>query len=158
MSNGLINVKPLITYRASIDEIETAYEKLNNQSSLGILLNYQYELTDNFLQNTINLKPNQKSSLRQGNVSFIGGGNYASRVLIPSFKRAGASLETIVTSGGISATYHGKKNGFLYASTNIDEAFSEQVDAVVIATQHNPRASQTIKALEKNKHVFVENL
>ena len=38
MSNGLINVKPLITYRASIDEIETAYEQLNNQSSLGILL------------------------------------------------------------------------------------------------------------------------
>ena len=41
-------------------------------------------------------------------------------------------------------------------STNIDEAFSEQVDAVVIATQHNLHASQTIKALEKNKHVFVE--
>ena len=44
----------------------------------------------------------------------------------------------------------------MYASTNIDEAFSEQVDAVVIATQHNLHASQTIKALEKNKHVFVE--
>ena len=156
MSDGLINVKPLITHRASIDEFQNAYEQLNNPSSLGILFDYQHELTDNFLQNTLSLEPNRKSSVGQGNVSFIGGGNYASRILMPSFVKAGASLRTIVTSGGLSAIHHGKKNGFLHASTNIEEALSKQVDAVVIATQHNLHAAQTIKALEKNKHVFVE--
>ena len=46
----------------------------------------------------------------------------------------------------------------MYASTNIDEAFSEQVDAVVIATQHNLHASQTIKALEKISMYLLKNL
>ena len=49
-----------------------------------------------------------------------------------------------------------KKMGFELASTDIQQALDDTVDAVVIATQHNLHAPQTIKALEKGKHVFVE--
>jgi len=56
----------------------------------------------------------------------------------------------------MTAVHHGKKNGFLIASTDIEQAFVDAVDTVVIATQHNLHASQTIHALENGKHVFVE--
>jgi hypothetical protein len=45
-------------------------------------------------------------------LGFIGAGNSASRTLIPAFKEAGAKLDTLVTSGGISGVYHGNKLGF----------------------------------------------
>ena len=96
------------------------------------------------------------SKIAQKGVSFIGGGNYASRVLIPAFKTAGANLETIVTSGGVNAFHHGVKNGFKQASTLVEDAFANKTDAVVVATQHNLHSEQVIMALEKGKNVYVE--
>lgn len=156
MASGSINVKPLISHRFKIDDVVEAYAKLNDQSSLGILLNYQETAAESLAENTVELSKKSSSRAQKGNVAFIGGGNYASRVLIPAFKRAGANLTALVTSGGISAVYHGKKNGFKTASTNIEQALDDVVDTVVIATQHNLHASQAIKALEKGKHIFVE--
>ena len=45
-------------------------------------------------------------------VGFIGAGNYASRTLIPAFKKAGAVLDTLVTSGGISEVTSWRKGWF----------------------------------------------
>ena len=156
MASGSINVKSLISHRFSIDDAVAAYEKLDDRSSLGILLDYQGTTAESVSKNTVKLSENAINNAQKGNVAFIGGGNYASRVLIPAFKRAGANLTAIVTSGGMSAIHHGKKNGFLKASTDIEQALGDTVDSVVIATQHNRHASQTVQALEKGKHVFVE--
>lgn len=156
MASGSINTKPLISHRFEIDDAVAAYEKLDDSASLGILLDYQAAKSESLLKNTIDLRKNNTNKAQKGNVAFIGGGNYASRILIPSFKRAGANLTTLVTSGGITAVHHGKKNGFLKASTDIEHALDDTVDSVVIATQHNLHASQAIKALKAGKHVFVE--
>ena len=156
MASGSIDVKPLISHRFKIDDAVAAYEKLDDRSSLGILLDYEEASAESLSKNTVELSENTISEPQIGNVAFIGGGNYASRVLIPAFKQAGANLTTLVTSGGMSAVHHGKKNGFLKASTDIEQALDDTVDSVVIATQHNLHASQTIKALETGKHVFVE--
>ena len=48
-------------------------------------------------------------------LGFIGAGNYASRILIPAFKAAGAQFHTLVASGGISAVIHGNRAGFCEA-------------------------------------------
>ena len=156
MASGSIDVKPLISHRFEIDNAVAAYEKLDDRSSLGILLNYQDTKAELLLESTIKLSETTISTGRKGNVAFVGGGNYASRVLIPAFRRAGAKFTALVTSGGMSAVHHGKKNGFETASTDIKQAFNEQTDTVVIATQHNLHASQAIHALENGKHVFVE--
>ena len=156
MASGSIDVKPLISHRFEIDDAVAAYEKLDDRSSLGILLNYQDTKAELLLESTIKLSETTISTGRKGNVAFVGGGNYASRVLIPAFMRAGAKFTALVTSGGMSAVHHGKKNGFETASTDIKQAFNEQTDTVVIATQHNLHASQAIHALENGKHVFVE--
>mgnify|MGYP003695010965 CR=1 FL=1 len=156
MASRSIDVKPLISHRFEIDDAAAAYEKLNDRSSLGILLNYQATKTELLAGNTVKLSENSINTGRKGNVAFVGGGNYASRVLIPAFRRAGAKFTALVTSGGMSAVHHGKKNGFETASTDIKQALNEQTDTVVIATQHNLHASQAIQALENGKHVFVE--
>ncbi|WP_412496943.1 bi-domain-containing oxidoreductase [Shewanella algae] len=158
MSSGAINVKPLVSHRFSIDNAKAAYEKLDDRSSLGIVLDYNESNGSELTKSTVVLDE-QKSfsaSKGKGNVAFVGGGNYASRVLIPAFREARANLTTIVTSGGISAVHHGKKNGFVNASTDMEQALDAHTDTVVIATQHNLHASQAIAALEKGKHVFVE--
>jgi len=156
MASGSIDVKPLISHRFKIDDAVTAYEKLDDRSSLGILLNYQDTKAELLLESTVKLSQTPISTGRKGNVAFVGGGNYASRVLIPAFRRAGAKFTALVTSSGMSAVHHGKKNGFETASTDIKQAFNKQTDTVVIATQHNLHASQVIHALENGKHVFVE--
>ncbi len=156
MASGSIDVKPLISHRFEINDAAEIYENLNQSASLGILIDYQNSSEVLPTEGTVYLDDNLQSKVQKGNVSFIGGGNYASRVLIPAFKKAGANLITLVTSGGKSAFYHGKKNGFLVASTDIEQALDESVDTVVIATQHNLHASQAIKALEKGKNIFVE--
>jgi len=156
MALGSINVKPLISHRFQINDAVAAYEKLDDSSSLGILLDYQVSSAEALLESTVKLSENSYSHAQKGNVAFVGAGNYASRVLIPAFKRAGANLIALVTSGGMSAVHYGKKNGFIAASTDIQQALDDAVDVVVIATQHNLHASQAVQALEKGKHVFVE--
>lgn len=156
MASGSIDVKPLIGERFNLDDAASAYEKLVEGSSLGIMLEYPFTAAATIARSTVNLSVHRTLQEQKGNVAFVGGGNYSSRVLIPAFRRAGANLIALVTSGGISAVQHGKKNGFLLASTDIEQALDEAVDTVVIATQHNLHASQTIQALEKGKHVFVE--
>ena len=154
MASGSIDCKALLSYKYDFEKAKIAYEKLDQPSSLGILLNYK----DNKVVNNKLVKLNKAINIlpSKGIISFIGGGNYASRVLIPAFKKADAILNTIVTSGGMSAVHHGNKFGFLNASTDIDEALKDNIDAVIIATQHHLHAIQIIKALDKGKHVFVE--
>ncbi len=156
MLSGSIDVKPLISHKFKIDDAIEAYNKLDDHSSMGILLEFKRTVKKPSFENKVALKKNITNKPKKVNVAFIGGGNYSSSVLIPAFKNAGANLTTLVTSGGVSATHYGKKNGFLFASTDIKDALEDVADAVVIATQHNLHADQTVEALKKKKHVFVE--
>lgn len=158
IASGSINTRSLVSHRFKIENASKAYEMLGDNSSLGILLDYNEPSINSLTENTIEItqKNTDLSEKRNVNVAFIGGGNYASRILIPAFKQAGASLISLVTSSGMNSVFHAKKNGFVSASTDIEKALGENIDTVVIATQHNLHASQTIKALKKNKHVFVE--
>ena len=58
-------------------------------------------------------------------VGFIGAGNYASRVLIPAFKDAGAVLRTVASNGGVSGVYAGKKYGFQQTTTDTASLFTD---------------------------------
>ena len=157
MSSGAIDMKPLISRRFEIEDAVDAYKHLDDSSSLGILLNYRAN-ADSLLSNKVVSINVPESYTKQDAVcGFIGGGNYASRVLIPAFKSAGAKLDTLLTSGGVSAVHHGKKNNFANASTDVTQLLAnDKINIVVIATQHNLHADQVIEALKSGKSVFVE--
>lgn len=156
IGSGAIDVQPLISNRFDIDNVKLAYENLDDRSTLGIVLDYASTDDQRLKNSTVILNKKVDIQATNCNVSFIGGGNYASRILIPAFKKAGASLNALITSGGISAVHHGRKYSFEKASSDFQQAFDDHTDIVVIATQHNLHAAQAIAALNAGKHVFIE--
>jgi len=158
MSDGVLEVKSLITHKYDINDATDAYSLLNDPSALGIILNYPSQSKSILKESKVILSESGLSNSipNNSNVGFIGAGNYASRTLIPAFKQAGGNLVTLITSGGISGVHHGKKNGFLSTSTEISDLWSTKINTVVIATRHNDHASQVIEALKNEKNVFVE--
>jgi len=157
MSSGAINMKPLISHRYTIEDAIDAYKCLDDRSSLGILLSYNNSPDTLLFNKVVSIKKADTYTPQDVVCGFIGGGNYASRVLIPAFKSAGAKLDTLLTSGGVSAVHHGKKNKFANASTDLAQLLTnKELNTVVIATQHDLHAEQVINALNAGKNVFVE--
>jgi predicted dehydrogenase/threonine dehydrogenase-like Zn-dependent dehydrogenase len=157
MSSRAIDVKPLVSRRFQIEDAVDAYKCLDDRSSLGILLNYTKSPNELLENKTVHINPVVAYRPFDAVCGFVGGGNYASRVLIPAFKAAGAKMDTLLTSGGISAVHHGTKNNFSHASTDYPQLLqSDTINTIVVATQHNQHAQQTVDALDAGKNVFVE--
>ncbi|AXN32122.1 bi-domain-containing oxidoreductase [Vibrio coralliilyticus] len=157
MSSGAIDMKPLISHRFEIEDALNAYRCLDDYSSLGILLNYGANADELLTKKLVSIRDVENYKKQDAVCGFVGGGNYASRVLIPAFKDADAKLDTLLTSGGVSAVHHGKKNDFANASTDLSLLLNnDAINTVVIATQHNLHAEQVIQSINAGKNVFVE--
>ena len=163
MVTGALNVKPLISHQFDITEAEKAYELISStEPSLGILLTYPgVEITEasrkiSLLKNDIIKKLNNHIN-KNVRVSFLGSGNYATSVLIPAFKSAGAHLRIVASKNGVSGVHAGRIYGFSETTTNSNHLFSDDTtDAVVITTRHNSHAEFVLEALKAQKHIFVE--
>lgn len=159
MATGMLDIKPLISHRYSIEEAIQAYGQLGDPGALGIVIDYPETSPAVLRKRTVNLQTVSSSDYMPGEpvVGFIGAGNYASRVLIPAFKKGGARLETLVTSSGVSGVHHGRKTGFRTASTELSDLWSnDSINTVAIVTRHDAHASQVVEALQAGKNVFVE--
>lgn len=156
LASGQLNVEPLITHRYAFEDAPKAYEALTaDKSGLGMLLQYTSP-AEQRMGRHVPLRaaafPGERPVL-----GFIGAGNYASRMLIPAFKAAGAQFHTIVTAGGISGVIHGEKAGFAEASTDVAAMLKNTaINTVVIVTRHDSHARFVAQALQAGKHVFVE--
>ncbi len=156
MAAGTLNVKPLITHRFAIDDAAKAYELLDDANALGIVIEYP---DDSSRDQTVVISRSNGCAMQQSTpvLGFIGAGNYASRVLIPAFKRANVELDTLASSTGVSSVHHGRKAGFAQATTDLSTIWnSPRINTVVIATRHNSHAAQVVSALKAGKDVFVE--
>lgn len=157
MSSGAIDVKPLISHRFDFDSAVDAYKCLDNISALGILLNFKNYSKELLANKAVNINPAIVFKPQKAVCGFVGSGNYASRVLIPAFKTAGAQLHSISTSGGVNGVIHGRKAGFLVATTDNDELInSVEINTIVIVTRHGSHSQLVKSALDAQKHVFVE--
>ena len=162
MAVGALDVQPLISHRFEIAEAEKAYALVGGaEPSLGILLTYPGAEVGT-VSHTVSLREHSVNERKRpvGNhvsVSFLGSGNYATRVLIPAFKAAGATLRSIASGSGVSSVYAGRKYGFAATTTDSDQLFADaSTEAVVIATRHDSHARFILQALAAGKHVFVE--
>lgn len=161
MADGRLDVKPLISHCFGIAEADKAYELISGaEPSLGILLAYPgIQLTP--AARTVDLRPIRTVLTDTSNsktaVSFIGSGNYATAVLIPAFKGAGAHLRSVASGSGVSGVHAGRKFGFDETTTDANNLFADDAtQAVVITTQHDSHARFVMQALQSCKHVFVE--
>lgn len=168
MAENRLDVKPLISHRFAMAEAEQAYALVGGAGpSLGILLRYptvaeQPEMA--LRRRTVMLSPpgthpQPFSQEKRGSasVSFIGAGNYATAVLIPAFKAAGARLQVVASNGGVSGLHAGRKFGFAATTTDTASILADvDTQAVVITTRHDSHAGLVLRALAAGKHVFVE--
>jgi predicted dehydrogenase/threonine dehydrogenase-like Zn-dependent dehydrogenase len=160
MSSKIIDAVPLISHRIEFEEAPVFYKNMaNGEQGLGILLNY----SNNFKKNqsrTVSFQaktPKINKTHLPAVIGFIGAGNYASRVLMPAFKKEGVELHTVVTSTGLSGSIHGKKHGFNYSSTDLESVMNNDlINTIVIATRHNSHSDLVCDALRAGKNVFVE--
>ncbi|MDX9768265.1 MAG: bi-domain-containing oxidoreductase, partial [Ectothiorhodospiraceae bacterium] len=164
LADGRLDVGPLVSHRFDIAAAEKAYELVGgSEPSLGIVLEYAGVDESELLRRTVRVAGSHPQPLSRGErggpvgVSFVGAGNYATAVLIPAFRAAGAHLKQVASSGGVSGVHAARKFGFEATTTDSDGVFADaDVNAVVITTRHNSHARFVQQALAAGKHVFVE--
>ena len=155
--SGALDVAPLISHRVPFEDAPHAYELLStDKAALGIILNYDHTVEQRHVR-SVALRETPVEGAGKAVVGFVGAGNYASRMLIPAFKAAGASLHSISSTGGTNAVVHGRRTGFAQATSDTDALIADSaINAIAIVTRHNTHARFTAQALRAGKHVFVE--
>ncbi|HJY29327.1 MAG TPA: bi-domain-containing oxidoreductase [Pyrinomonadaceae bacterium] len=152
-----INVERLTTHRFPITEADRAYQLISGElrePNLGVVLNYD---PDAEVVRKVSLGGQVRKSEKSIVLGVIGAGGYVPAMLLPHFKTEGVELRAIMTASGISAHDVGKRFGFANAVSSADEVLDDAgVNLIVVGTRHDLHAELARKALERNKHVFVE--
>jgi predicted dehydrogenase/threonine dehydrogenase-like Zn-dependent dehydrogenase len=154
-----VNVDRLTTHRFPIAEAEHAYRLISGDQQepyLGVLLNYDPE-AEVERRVSLGLASPARKAEKSIVVGVIGAGGYVPAMLLPHFKTEGVEFRSIATASGVSAHDVGKRFGFECAVSSADEVLDDaSVSLVVVGTRHDMHAELARKALERNKHVFVE--
>jgi len=154
-----INVERLTTHRFPIAEADRAYQLISGElrePNLGVVLNYDPE-AEVGRRISLGAATPVRKSVQSIVVGVIGAGGYVPAMLLPHFKTEGVEFRSIATASGISAHDVGKRFGFAYAVSSAEEVLDDaSVNLIVIGTRHDLHAELARKALERNKHVFVE--
>lgn len=158
MSSGQVDVKPLISHRFKISDGVSAYATLSaEKAALGIVLEYDEAKPEADLRGAFAKVKDVVAKADTPTISVIGAGNYASRVLIPAFHKSGAQMQSVASSGGVTAQHFAKKFGFVSATTDTAALIADPAsNAVAIATRHNSHARFVTESLNAGKHVFCE--
>jgi predicted dehydrogenase len=161
MADGRLNVEPLITHRFRFEQAAAAYNLIQSDTPhLGVLLQYSSDAekpAEKLLARTIRLSQSVNQPKATPCLGVIGAGAYATKVLIPAFRQAGAALGSIASTGGVSAAHAGRKFGFQEITTDVHALIADsRFDTVIIVTRHDSHASLVCEALRSGKNVFVE--
>jgi predicted dehydrogenase len=163
MARGSLKVGELVSHRFPVDEAERAYDCITSgQPTLGVLLEYRRSASELLHVRTVQVAGNAPAPPKQAasgraRIGFIGAGNYATAVLMPAFRAAGAQMVAVACSTGVSGVHAARKFGIGRATTDTESLISDpNIDAVVITTRHDSHAALTCRALRVGKHVFVE--
>jgi len=158
LSDGKINLDPLITHRFPIENALAAYDLIsgtNATSSLGVLIQYK---TEEIMPRRLQLVTSAQAIAGQIRVGVLGAGNFARGILIPAIQKdPKTQLAGICATSGPRARSLATKFDFEFCTTDADEIYSDSsINTVVIATRHQLHARQIVRALEAGKHVFCE--
>jgi predicted dehydrogenase/threonine dehydrogenase-like Zn-dependent dehydrogenase len=158
LAQNKLKLAPLISHRIAIQEADKAYDLLAGDiPSLGIVLNYDGDDITQLSKQTVILNTTDHPATNMISAAVIGAGNYASRILIPAFKKTKVTLQTIASNNGISGTQTGNKYGFKETTTDVDTIFSNPaINTVIIASRHDTHSEFVCAALRAGQNIFVE--
>ncbi len=151
----------LITHEIEFENADVAYEMISTNKSkeeyIGILLKYpakERKLDDTIYTSTIKSKSEKKLL----SVGLIGAGNFTKTTLLPIMNNTGLyHFRALATTGGVGAAQAKEVFPFDYVTNDYTKLLNdEDVDLIVISTQHNSHAKFIVEALNAGKHVYCE--
>ncbi|MBP6869351.1 bi-domain-containing oxidoreductase [Candidatus Babeliales bacterium] len=156
LEDELISTKPLISHVMSINDIQQAYDAVQNKNVLGLILN--------FLPKPDILKtspagnsfiPAKKDAL---NVGILGAGSFTQNTLMPILSKIkGISIESAADKNIVKALNIAHVYGARKTIINEEELFNnDNINVVFINTPNRLHCDQAIAAMEKGKAVFLE--
>ncbi|MEJ2550523.1 MAG: bi-domain-containing oxidoreductase [Anaerolineales bacterium] len=161
LAGRTFDVTSLISHRFDIGHAAEAYELITGEtkgSFLGVLLTYQQKQEVDSIVRQVELPMQKITPSARVRLGAIGAGNFATAVLFPALRKVkGVERIGLVSASGLTSTQVGKRFGFRYASTDVNDLLDDKnINTVAILTRHNLHAAQVIAALKAGKHVFCE--
>lgn len=162
-----IDIGNLIADSVSVTEVQQAYDRLQKQEALAMILSYKNESNSNneaqeTKAQTFKSEPNEpkfipafKDKLRVG---IVGAGGFAKVKLMPIISRLkNVKINAVVDSNIANSITVSKTYGAARALSDDSKLFNEDlVDAVLIASPHKYHCDQALAALQNGKAVFLE--
>ena len=157
MSEGALQVRPLIGRSWPAAQAQEAYESLRGGDSIGALLDFGLPLAPAVAPPAVSAAPVHARS-GQVRLGAIGVGAFFKGVHHPMLTRHGGFvLKTVVGRTGLALRDYADRHGVPVVATDAAAVFDDpDIDAVLIATRHDLHAPLALRALEAGKHVFVE--
>jgi predicted dehydrogenase/threonine dehydrogenase-like Zn-dependent dehydrogenase len=161
ISQGKLNIKPLITHRFPIEQGQQAYAMLSGETKepyLGIVLTYPKP-------EHREIKPIIKSSEKvfitaknKVGIGVIGAGNFASLTMLPAMKNiTDIEFVGIADVNSSMAKHAQNKFGFQYSAGDYRKLLQDDnISTIFVTTRHDVHASLAIEALQAGKNVMVE--
>lgn len=161
LSEGIINIRPLIQKEYKIDDAPLAYSELRDGKGRPLMVLLKYEKKSLLTKLNSKVDVTSKWTTKEGklNVAIIGGGDFAKGMHLPNLSKFKEEYKiyAVMSRTGTNAKAIAKQFEAKYATTNYNDILKDtEVDAVLISTRHNLHAEMVIQAINAEKHVFVE--
>jgi predicted dehydrogenase len=150
-----INIDYLTTHEFDFENAKAGFDLIvsKTESFTGIVLKYD---TDKIATKS-KILTSEAEQLGKLNISFIGAGSYAQGNLLPYIPKNNDIYRIgVLTNTGTTSKRVAEKFNFQFCATNEEDILDEKTNTIFVATRHDSHASYVLKALEHNKHVFVE--
>ncbi len=152
-----LDVRRLITEEVDLTDYQKIYAHMSDQYSVASVIRYPAQPS---LDTSVRINGTDKSTpitAGPGTLAIVGAGNFTKMTLLPALTKLHAQVRHIVSASGVSGTHLAQKHHIAYSTTRYEDVLQDAaVQSVVITTQHNLHAAQTLQALQAGKHVFVE--
>ncbi len=165
VSSGRIDIASIIDSIRQFSEAEEVYQEIAEglAPGLGLVFQHSERISHDKILPNIRFETENKHGLETISrgairIGMIGAGNYASSMLLPELvKNKSVTLQEVATTTGLSAANAAHKFNFVRTSTDYKHLLhSEDIDAVLIATQHDSHAQIVADSLLEGKTVYVE--
>ncbi len=155
IEKGLITLEYLTTHQFDFTDAPKAFDLVANKTEPYIGIALKYNVNKPVYKKLITV--NNHVSEGKVNISFIGAGSYAQGNLLPNLpKNIQVNRVGVFTNTGTTSKRVAEKFNFSFCASEEVDVLNEKTNTVFIATRHDSHANFVIKALEANKHIFVE--
>ena len=156
LASGRLSFEPLISHRFDLARATDAYQAVQGDpSSLGVLLRYPEEAEPT---PTVRLASPRADAAGSVVAAVLGAGNFTRATMMPAIKTLPGRIKYVVGRTGTAAIRHvAEKHGAENATTDLAAVLADDdVNLLLVTTNHDSHARFVCDGLQAGKHVFVE--